>query len=516
MTSTLQLQRRLRRIVPIIVIVVGLLLVSAVMIQQVAAQDGGGLKPPFKLHKPANLAAPLSGVPPLPLSAPIVMSETFDSGFAYNVRYNHDVSITTVPWHLVDDTGHVEHSYTWGRVDSAPMTDTLWVAKTTPPSASSPIEAGQPYTKNMQAYAIYGPIDMQDYTSAFISITYKMDTLVGDDFGVAFSTNGTDFTMPVGRSGRNPSLSATNTDYYLFPDNTRYQSHVWIALVFTSQDNDNIDALGVFVDEVVLRANPAYKIFMPLIRRDPTPTATPTLTPTPAGYVYNYDFGSGLNTDPQFATWGGKVTDASCYTTDTGGCKWGQDIVTSGHPDGAMTMYQTGLNAIAGASPNNLTPANFELSADFYVIQGKSDARLGLIFNAGNSTFGRSGSTPTFDPDSYMYKFDLQFNESDNTVMSYYRLQRCDNKFSTCSNDVEKSTLPAGLVGNSGSWNTIKIQRYGTNIKVYVNGSLLVNINDGNYVNLYKYGLFLQTKLLNNSTNPLRIRFDNVRVRTLP
>jgi hypothetical protein len=512
MTSTWQLQRRLRRVVPVVVIVFGLVLISAVMIQQVVAQ-GGGLKPPFKLHQSADLPKPLSGVPPLPLNAPIVMSETFDSGFAYNVRYNFDVSNTSVPWHLVDDSGHVDHSFTWGRLDSAPITDTLWNAKTAPPSASAPITAGQPYTKNMQAYAIYGPINMQDYTSAFISITYKMDTLVGDPFGVAFSTNGTDFTLPVGRSGRDPALLVTNTDYYLFPDNIMHQRQVWIALVFTSQNRDNIDALGVFVDEVVMRAQPAYKVFLPLIRRDPTPT--PTLTPTPSN-VYNYTFGTGLSTDPDFAVWGGKVTDAGCYSTNAGGCKWGQDIVTSGNPGGAMTLYETGLDALAGASPNNLAPTDFELSADFYVLQGKSDARLGLIFDAGNATFGRSGGTPYFDPDSNLYKFDLQFNEGNNTIVSYYRLQRCDNNIDGCVNIAEKSTLPGGLVGNTGTWNTIKIQRLGTNIKVYVNGSLLVNVNDGTYVGSRKYGVFLQTKSLNSSSNPIKIRFDNVRVRALP
>ena len=69
MLNTLQLQRRLRRVVPVVVIVFGLLLVSAVVIQQVAAQGNGELKPPFKLIRPVNLPAPLSGVPPLPLNA---------------------------------------------------------------------------------------------------------------------------------------------------------------------------------------------------------------------------------------------------------------------------------------------------------------------------------------------------------------------------------------------------------------------------------------------------------------
>ena len=82
MTSTLQLQRRLRRIVPIVVIVVGLILISAVMIQQVAAQDSGVLKPPFRLNRHGSVASfDRLGPVALPLNAPIIMSQTFDSTY---------------------------------------------------------------------------------------------------------------------------------------------------------------------------------------------------------------------------------------------------------------------------------------------------------------------------------------------------------------------------------------------------------------------------------------------------
>ena len=47
MTNNLQLQLRLRRLIPAVVIVIGLSLISGVLIQQVAAQDTGKLKPPF-------------------------------------------------------------------------------------------------------------------------------------------------------------------------------------------------------------------------------------------------------------------------------------------------------------------------------------------------------------------------------------------------------------------------------------------------------------------------------------
>src|SRR5512143_1692651 len=80
MSSTQQLQRRPRRLVPAMVIVLGLLLISVVMIQQVVAQDSGSLKPPFKLNRNDSASSfDLSGPVALPLAGPIIMSQTFNS-----------------------------------------------------------------------------------------------------------------------------------------------------------------------------------------------------------------------------------------------------------------------------------------------------------------------------------------------------------------------------------------------------------------------------------------------------
>jgi hypothetical protein len=508
MTSTLQLQRRARRIVPAVVIAVGLLLISAIMFQQVAAQDSGTLKPPFKLNRTGPVSSfELHGPVALPLSAPIIMSQTFDS------TYYPTTTLNALGWHE-SYIGGATSQYTWEYVGMAPLTDTVWSARRNPGGLPRLDPATDTYTKGMQALLIYGPLNLTDYTKLVMTGTYWLDTAgrpLDDYLGVAFSTDGTNWEQRYAESASDPSLSQSHV-FYASLDEVARKPVVWIALIFVSNDDDQVGR-GAFVKDVVLRANPAYKIFLPLIRLDPTPT--PTLTPTPS-FVYDYTFGSGQSTDAQFATWGGKVTDADCTTADAGGCQWGQNIVTSGHPGGAMHMYQNGLNALAGASPNNLAPTDFELSADFYAIQGKSDSRLGLVFGASDNAFGRSGGTPYFDPYRNMYKFDLQFNENDNTVMSYYRLQ----KFVTASGGyetiVDKSILPSGLVGHTGTWNNIKIQRLGTKIKVYVNGSQLIDVNDGTYIGSKKYGLFLQSKGLNSAGNPLRIYFDNVQVRALP
>jgi hypothetical protein len=513
MTSTLQLSRRARRIVPAVVIVVGLLLISAIMFQQVAAQDSGGLKPPFKLHRPANLSAPLGGVPPLPLNAPIVMSETFDSTFTQ--RFNNNVNDTTKPWHLVNANGIIDSSYTWGRVAGVPLTDTLWNAALNSLGAPQ-IIAGEPYTKNMQAYAVYGPINMTDYTSAFISVTYRMDVMeatdvISDDlFGMVYSTNGTDFTWISATSGRDPSLSIKRTSYYPIPASVMRQQQVWIALVFTSQDRDDIDALGVYVGDVVLRAQPAFKLYLPLIRRDPTPT--PTLTPTPSTvYRYDYKFGTGATNDPEFAQWGGyKVT--GCGTN----CSYQQNITGQGNPGGALSLYIDGTNATGGVTPFSAVPtavtaANFEYSADLLLANGQVNARYGLIFDASSTTFS---SNPPFLPDRNYYKLELHISNTDRTQVTSYQLHRCSN--GTCAAITSETNLPSPI--SMGQWRNVKIRQQGSNITFYLNNNPLVtasyDLNWGN--DRRKFGMYLEAKGTNNVGGPLGITVDNVRVLDLP
>ena len=67
-----------------------------------------------------------------------------------------------------------------------------------------------------------------------------------------------------------------------------------------------------------------------------------------------------------------------------------------------------------------------------------------------------------------------------------------------------------------GNWNNLKVQRQGTNLKVYLNNNFLINITDSTHTFVGEYGVFLQARDYNNAANPLKIRIDNVRVTSLP
>jgi hypothetical protein len=180
-------------------------------------------------------------------------------------------------------------------------------------------------------------------------------------------------------------------------------------------------------------------------------------------------------------------------------------------------MNQNGLYAWAGVSPNNLAPTDFEYSADVFVVEPKKNARFGLIFSASTNAFGRDGGgVPFFDPNRNLYKFDLQFDENTETIIRYYRLEACTDSAQTCAQPVVKTVIPTGYVFNVGSWNNIRVQRLGTNLKLYLNNNLLFNITDSAHIRSGKYGVFLQTKEFNSTGNPLKIRIDNVRIKPLP
>jgi hypothetical protein len=507
-----------RRLGAATLIGLALLIISVSIFQPAAAQlQPPSLKPPFHLIR-TDTAAPLIGLPPLPPNASIIVSETFDDHYL-------PVGLDQVGWH--EEIGEkTTVGYTWARVTNGPHPNSVWQMGRNKFAAGSLQPGVDSYTNSMESLLIYGPLNLGDYSSALISATYWLDVQSHDYFGVAVSTDGSNFKPVASENSRDDSLSRPITSIVDLSNYTR-QGNVWIALYFTSNDDNNV-ALGVMIDSVVMRGVPLYKFYLSFVRRDftptPTNTPTPTRTPTPTAtpvisYLYNDTFGNGSDTaDANFIAWGKRVSSADCfYGTDSSSCKWGQDLQTGGNLDGSLMMYQNGFYSWAGASPNTHAPLDFEFSADIFVMEPKKNARFGLIFDASDSTFGRDGDgVPFFDPNRNLYKFDLQFDENTDTTIRYYRLEACQNSIQTCAPVVAKAEIPASYVFNVGSWNNIRVQRLGANLKVYLNNNLLINSTDSTHIRAGKYGVFLQSKEFNSTSNPLKIKIDNVRIKALP
>ena len=502
-TLSKQIRLALRGKTATLLMGLGLLAISALLIQQVLAQNvQPGLKPPYHRNLHPVTASDVI-VPPLPLDAPILVSEDFGSSYAPTT------TLSAVGWHQVTGT-QATVGYTWGRVITGPHPDSVWIAGT-PLNAEPVLSPGtDTYTDGMQALLIYGPIDLSDYGAAFISATTFLDAQPGDFFGAAVSTDGSNFDALSAESSLDPSLSVTHTEIYALPIDVRRLSSVWIAFYFQSNDDHNV-GLGAFIDDVVVRDEPLSKVYMPFVVKQPTPTPTSTPTATPIPYVYNYTFGSGGSNNADFVAWGGKRA-SSCGTD----CTYTQDVIASpgGHPGGAMTLYLDAANSIGGASPNVQAPTNYELSADLYVYNGQKDARIGLIFGASQSTFDANKDNPAFNADRNYYKLELQFSTTDRNVLAYYQMHECTN--GACGAITAQGNLPIGIV--SGTWNTVKVRQVGNQFTFYFNGTPMATGTGSSdwSTNRRKFGVYVEARGSNGNNGPLDMVFDHVTVTQLP
>lgn len=510
MRNVSPLQRLPRRVIPLAFIVVGLIVISALVIQQVSAQEARTLKPPFKLIQSDRSQHNPQGVSPLPLTAPIIVSETFGASFVPMP------SLTGTGWHTVNFNGSLQ-GYSWGRVtNSGLMTDTAWIGQERFPTSLPALVPGQPYTTNMNSLLIYGPVDLSNYGTIVVSATYYLDVQAEDSYGLAFSTDGTNFLAVSDEHGRDPTLSNRRTSHYTLPGAAR-QGTVWLAFYFNST-NHPIDALGVFLDEVVMRGVPLSKNYLPLVfgQYPPTtPTFTPTPTTTPGTYRYLYTFTSEAGgNNPDFNRWGGDRS-TSCGSN----CTYYQALVSSlGNPAPAFTMWLQGVNGKGGAGPRKdgvslSTTTNFEYSADVYVYNGQLDARYGLVFDATSGTFP-GGGDPPMDPNVNYYLLELRMDTTTRTKVTGWQFLRVVNGARQALTTV--ANLPFTI--NQGQWHNLRVVQQGSTLSFYLNGSFVASTTyDTNWGNdRRRFGLYIDVRASNGDNGPFEYFSDNITVRDLP
>ncbi len=518
-------------------VIPGLALFSAVIFQRAQAQ-GPTLKPPFKLiraEQPNSLEP--HGPVALPLDAPIVISQTFDSSYVPTL----DPSVRG--WHQLlgsDATANI----TWKRVTTGPHPDTVWSAGLNI-AGTDFNPATDTYTNGMEALLVYGPINLSDYYRLVMTSTYWLDTAITDPLsdylGVAYSTDGSNFTEISAQSASDPALSDTQTAFVNLND-VAGKSQVWIAFTFVSND-DNLVGRGAFIKDMVLRGSPFFKVYLPLIRRDPTPTPTPTNTPTntptptptntptptptptatatpSVSYRYFFTFGNGATSNSDFQNWGGvNSTVTSCNGSP---CAYYQNIVTLGNPGGAVNLYSYDLNLLGGSGPRQngtslSTATNFEYSADFYVYTGQIDARYGLVFDATAGSFPGSGDPP-FVPNNY-YFLEMRMDTTTRTKVAKWQIKRVVNSTFPADNITMGADLPFPI--NQGQWHNLKIRQSGTTLTFFLNGYQLPTtgfFDTNNWgPDRRRFGTYIEIRGTNNDGgNPFEVFFDNVAVRDLP
>jgi hypothetical protein len=240
-----------------------------------------------------------------------------------------------------------------------------------------------------------------------------------------------------------------------------------------------------------------------------TPTPTPTATPLPAAQRYTFDPGTN-----DMNIWGG-VQETS-LSTGLGPCNAVQ-FQRDGHgnPGGSLALNNSCKYLDSYASPNTHTPQDFELVVQLSPWRLYGEDLFGVTFNASDSTFGPNGA---FNNQGDFYRVNLATNVENNLVTAIM-LERCSRGCAPLTPGYAGlQPLPAGLVtGQSAYWDELRILRIGSNIKVYVNGSLQIDLNDGTFVNNHKFGVHVHPLGGNDAQQPpvggqMEIDFDNITV----
>ena len=486
-------------------------LIALVVFQSSAAQEQpdqiAPLKPPFnfEVDRAAFIA---SGFPAVPPSATRLLTESFGSGFSPSLG----VTGTTTMWRIFTDTGSAANY--WARVIpalSSTYADTAW-APCGLCDGSGLDPDNDDYPADMGTWLIYGPVDLKDYYGAEVLFHYlldahpAMDGSGGNDyFGAGFSDDGTRFSG-FQLTGDLSSIGWQTGTLSINVAGLTNKSSVYIGFYFTSNSDANAGR-GVFIDNVSLRAALYKKSYMPVVAKN-FAVATPTRTPAP--YLYNYTWSVGGENDPDFVAWG------QSYTSKSGAETIYEQGLTGGNPGNGMYLYNTRLTLVSMAGPNVSVSGNYEISAQFDVWKGKNNARYGIIFGADANAFGRSGTTPTFNANANYYRFALQFPNTSGDDPADFQLELCNTGDGlNCNKLINRTAIPSGANAD-GVWDTLKVQRQGNQITIYVNNYLLGSVSNGVLTGTREFGTFIASADVNGPANPLEVDWDNYTVTQLP
>lgn len=227
---------------------------------------------------------------------------------------------------------------------------------------------------------------------------------------------------------------------------------------------------------------------------------------------YFYTFGAGSPPDADFVIWGG-TRSTICGM----GCSYDQNIVSSGNPSGALTLYLNGTNGRGGAGPRQngaalLTALNFDYSADFYVYNGQLNARYGLVFDAGSGVFPDSGEPP-MDPSRNYYVLEMRMDTVTRTNIAKWQFVRMVN--GTREAVTTATDLPSPLT--QGQWHNLKVRQQATTLSFYFNGQFVASAQyDSTWGDQRRhFGLYLDVRDDNGVSGPFEYFADNIAVADL-
>ncbi len=420
-----------------------------------------------------------------------------------------DTDFSRTGWAFTTTTG--ASSYTWGRVVAASaypglnLTYTLWSVAFPGPDlpVDYTVHSGDTYTKNMYAWAIYGPLDTQQYGRFQADFDFYLDTGPGASFGWAVSADGTNFYGPATLSGH---TGWTHSKVVLPSGPGQTDRPVYLAFFFQSDDSAPA-GLGAFVDNLVISGQVWNKTYLPFLRKDPTPIASPTPTVPPYLVTQSYDFESGTGS-----------TSRWCRASYN---EWASNIISLGGSNAYyLAMKQT--NYRWALSPRDSSADNFRITANFNLLRMNNSlslydyrgSRFGLLFTVKGAPFDPNNSCSWNEgvgiSEIGFYRFVIRIKDDGSGYQA--RIERWEGGVIPDSDQPGWVDLPSGVTINRTGWNTMRIDRVGAGIQAYINDTWVQSWNNNKSGTGGWFGLFTETRDNNRSDYPFESDWDNITV----
>ncbi len=403
----------------------------------------------------------------------------------------------------------------WGRVrynyhPAGDFTNTLWAAAD--PYPELPVDwtvyADSTYTQTMDTWAIYGPLNTQQYGRVKAEFKYWLDTEQGASFGWAYSCDGTNFYGHTMTRGHLREWQSFEFEPGGCPGQT--SKPAYLAFLFRSSDSETPVGLGAFVDDLMLYGTPLKTVYLPLIRRDPTPTPSPTPTAPPiviGTLVKQYYFET-------------EETPRWCQNSDSTQHYMAvlQRPPGDAETDKAYRLWVDNAD-VRMFSPQYDPPANYGIQAKFSFMDmtgfdrtAYKTAQWGLIFGVNGIVFNPNDQWHCdVNPagDGY-HQFMLRVNEAGNGYD--YKLRRMAGGAETIL--VNWTALPTEIANSISltGWNTIRLNRNGAEIKIYINNQQVLSTSDSTWTGARWWGVYIRWP---SGTSAFRVNWDDVGIYNL-
>jgi len=369
------------------------------------------------------------------------------------------------------DTGSLGANWT---VTSTVEGGDLWTvssSRSSSPSYSVRAVGTDPsYPNNADSWLIYGPIDLSEVFHAEMTFDWWLDTASGDWFGWCVMTDIDDLSAGCNEARISGSIGAWVEGQLSLDPYAMTSTPVYVAFHFTSDDAGAGE--GVYVDNVIVRGDYGRHLFLPLVRRDPTPT--------PSGYDYEFDGAT---------TW--QVVDHS-GADGPPGTDWFR--VRNSNDYLKMSIADRWEHIIA--SPQQSMTPPYRITAKTYYYQRSWSSGYGFVFGSTNKNFR----------DKYYRLLAVYISDGNMKV----QLKRVDYDGSDRElwgyGDIPKDIL------NGQEWNKWEIIHTGDRIFVYINNTGVLNVGGSDLSGEGYFGHFMSTW----EFQPIEMWTDYYRIQPYP